>query len=262
MGHPMIMGRRTFESIGRALPGRVSIVVTRDADWTAPGVTVAHSVDEALTLAGPGAAVMVVGGGEIYRQTIDLADRLEITHVEADAVGDTRFPEIDPSVWELVSRQDSSGCWFAGYARRRSESDLPVSDLAALLAGMDPELHEGEFLFCSASAGWEVPIGLDPVVTVREAEGVTLVLPADAAESAGLVGTFRCAWITLRVRSALTAVGLTAAVSAALTRDGIACNVVAGFHHDHLFVPSDQADRAMAALAALPHVRPPDGATG
>ncbi|HEY5150661.1 MAG TPA: dihydrofolate reductase, partial [Mycobacterium sp.] len=79
MGHTMIMGRRTFESIGRALPGRVSIVVTRDAGWTAPGVTVAHSVEEALALAGPDAAadaeVMVVGGGEIYRQTLELADR-------------------------------------------------------------------------------------------------------------------------------------------------------------------------------------------
>jgi hypothetical protein len=78
------------------------------------------------------------------------------------------------------------------------------------------------------------------------------------SENAGLAGTFRSAWITLRVRSALTAVGLTAAVAAALTRDGIPCNIIAGFHHDHLFVPVDQADRALAALAALAHVRQPD----
>jgi dihydrofolate reductase len=253
MGHTMIMGRRTFESIGRALPGRVSIVVTRDAGWTAPGVTVAHSVDEALALAGPGSEVMVVGGGEVYRQTLDLADRLEITHVDVDAVGDTRFPEIDPAVWQLGARQDSSGCWFASYTRRQ-----PVSDLAELLAGMDPELNVGEYVFCTTPLDVELPPGLDPVATVREAAGRTLVLSRDAAENAGLSGTFRSAWITLRVRSALTAVGLTAAVAAALTRDGIPCNVIAGFHHDHLFVPVDQADRAVAALTALAHVRQPD----
>ena len=245
MGHTMIMGRRTFESIGRALPGRESIVVTRDAGWTAPGVTVAHSVDEALALAGPDTEVMVVGGGDVYRQTMDLADRLEITHVDADVVGDTRFPEIDPAVWHLAGRQDSSGCWFASYTRQ------PVSDLAELLAGLDPELHEGEYVFCTVPPDMDLPAGLDPVVTVREAAGRTLVLTRDAAENAGLAGTFRSAWITLRVRSALTAVGLTAAVATALTRDGIACNVSAGFHHDHLFVPVDQADRALAALAAL-----------
>jgi len=260
MGHTMIMGRRTFESIGRALPGRVSIVVTRDAGWTAPGVTVAHSVEEALALADPDpdprAEVMVVGGGEIYRQTLELADRLEITHVDADALGDTRFPDIDPAVWQLADRQDSTGCWFARYTRLG-----PVSDLASLLARMDPELHEGEYVFCTMPLNAELPIGLDPVATVREMEGRTLVLPREAAEIAGLAGTFRSAWITLRVRSALTAVGLTAAVSAALTRDGISCNVIAGFHHDHLFVPFDQAGRALAALAALSHVRP-DSASG
>jgi dihydrofolate reductase len=253
MGHTMIMGRRTFESIGRALPGRVSIVVTRDASWTAPGVTVAHSVDEALALAGPQTEVMVVGGGDVYRQTMAVADRLEITHVDADAVGDTSFPEIDPAEWQLDARQDSSGCWFASYTRRQ-----PVSDLAELLAGMDPELHDGEYVFCTVPLTVELPAGLDPVVTVRETEGLTLVLSSDAAENADLAGTFRGAWITLRVRSALTAVGLTAAVATALASDGIACNVVAGFHHDHLFVPVDQADRALAALAALAHVREPE----
>jgi hypothetical protein len=116
-------------------------------------------------------------------------------------------------------------------------------------------------VFCTMPLNAELPIGLDPVATVRELEGRTLVLPREAAEIAGLAGTFRSAWITLRVRSALTAVGLTAAVSAALTRDGISCNVIAGFHHDHLFVPFDQAGRALAALAALSHVRP-DSASG
>ncbi len=250
MGHTMIMGRRTYESIGRALPGRATIVVTRDARWTAPHVTVAHSVDEAFALAGPHEDVMVVGGGEIYRQTIHRADRLEITHVDADAVGDTRFPDIDPAIWRLASRQDGSGYWFASYVRGER-----VSDPGALLAGLDPEVHGGEYVFCSVPLDTGIPAGLDPIVTVREAEGLTVVLPRAGAENAGLAGTFRSAWITLRVQSALTAVGLTAAVSTALTRDGIACNVIAGFHHDHLFVPVDQADQALAALVALSHVR-------
>ncbi len=84
-----------------------------------------------------------------------------------------------------------------------------------------------------------------------EAEGTTLVLPIDEAERAGLAGSFRCSWITLTVTSALEAVGLTAAFATALTQDGISCNVIAGFHHDHLFVPTGRAQAAMSALAAL-----------
>src|SRR4051794_21571107 len=80
MGHPMIMGRKTYDSIGRALPGRRTIVVTRDPEWTAPGVETAASVPVALAAVGTD-EIMVVGGGEIYRQTIDLADRLEITEL-------------------------------------------------------------------------------------------------------------------------------------------------------------------------------------
>ena len=79
------------------------------------------------------------------------------------------------------------------------------------------------------------------------------MLPVAEAEAAGFAETFRCAWITLTVNSALDAVGLTAAVATALTNDGIACNVVAGFHHDHLFVPTESAQAAMAALEALAH---------
>lgn len=249
MGHPMIMGRRTFESIGRALPGRRTIVVTRDSEWSAPGVELAHSVPEAIALAGQ--QVMVVGGGDIYRQTIDVADRLEITHIDADADGDTRFPTIDPARWQVTDTVAADGYSFVSYGRR-----APIQDLGELLASMAPELHDGAYVYCTVPTGAGIPEGCHPVVTVAEVEGTTLVLPAAEADAAELAGTFSCAWITLSVNSALEAVGLTAAVAAALTKDQISCNVVAGFHHDHLFVPIDQAAAAMAALQALSHTRP------
>lgn len=93
---------------------------------------------------------------------------------------------------------------------------------------------------------------MHPLATMVEDEGVTLVLTAAEAELAGVPGSAPMCWITLRVHSSLTAVGLTAAVATALSRDDISCNVIAGFHHDHLFVPADRADAAMACLRALP----------
>jgi len=258
MGHPMIMGRRTYDSIGRTLPGRRTIVVTRDPQWAAPGVTVTHSVDAAIDLAltsGDGASaagspVLVVGGGDIYRQTIGRADRLEITHVDADVVGDTRFPDIDPAVWEAAERQDADGYAFVSYLRRQ-----PIRDLTALLAALAPVVQDGEYRFCTVPAGTDLPAGLTPVATVVEAEGTTLVLPTAQARRAGLAESFGYGWITLMVPSALDAVGWTAAVAAALTRDGISCNMIAGFHHDHLFVPVDETARAMSALARLSRIQ-------
>jgi len=247
MGHPMIMGRKTYDSIGRALPGRRTIVVTRDLQWAADGVETAASVPAALAAAGAG-DIMVVGGGEIYAQTIDLADRLEITQVDADVDGDTRFPEIDQARWQEADRITADGYAFVSYHRRP-----PVTDLRTLLSTMRPELQEGEYEFCVLAAGTGIPNGLHPVVTVAEKEGTTVVLPVPEARSAGFAGSFRCAWITLTVNSALSAVGLTAAVATALTNDGIACNVVAGYHHDHLFVPTASATAAIAALEALAH---------
>jgi dihydrofolate reductase len=250
MGHPMVMGRKTFESIGR-LPGRRSIVITRDRSWHADGAEVADSLDAAIALAtGTDELVMVVGGGQIYAQAMDRADRLEITHVDREAPGDTVFPAIDPQRWQVTAREDADGVAFVTYTRRR-----PVSDLAELIRSMRPELQDGEFVYCGVP-GPAVPAGLTPVATVREAEGLTLVLPADEAAAAGLAGSFRCRQITLRVYSALDAVGLTAAVATALAADGIAGNVIAGLHHDHLFVAPQDAERALAALEALAHTRP------
>lgn len=110
MGHPIVMGRRTWESFPRPgpLPGRTNIVVTRDRAWKAEGALVAHSLDEALEIArtAPGGEqVCVIGGGEIYAQALGHADRLAVTHVEADLEGDTRFPEIDSIAWRAVSQE-------------------------------------------------------------------------------------------------------------------------------------------------------------
>ncbi|MFE7666574.1 ACT domain-containing protein [Streptomyces celluloflavus] len=122
-------------------------------------------------------------------------------------------------------------------------------DLRALLSGMRPELNEGRYVFTTVAG--RIPDGLRPVVTVAEPEGTTLVLRQEAADRAGLAYGYVAGWITLRVHSALDAVGLTAAVAAELTTAGLSCNVVAGFHHDHLFVPYDAADAALRRLVAL-----------
>ena len=124
------------------------------------------------------------------------------------------------------------------------------SDLRVLLSDLSPEAHPGRYVYATVPDG-TLPGGVAPVVTVREGEGLTLVLPEAEAAAAGLTYTYVAGWITLRVHSALAAVGLTAAVSLALTDAGISCNVVAGFHHDHLFVPADRADEAIAILKAL-----------
>ncbi|MFD6424403.1 ACT domain-containing protein [Streptomyces sp. NPDC060198] len=123
-------------------------------------------------------------------------------------------------------------------------------DLRTLLSTMRPELNDGRYVFTSVRRD-SVPAGVSPVVTVMEREGLTLVLPEYEAREAGLPHTFVAGWITLRVHSALDAVGLTAAVSLALTDAGISCNVIAGYHHDHLFVPYERAAEAVTVLESL-----------
>lgn len=127
-----------------------------------------------------------------------------------------------------------------------------VDDLHQLLAGMEPELRDGEFVFCTVANGNIVDLArLDPLGIFREAEGLTLILRRETAKQEGLAGAALMRLITLTVHSSLEAVGLTAAFSARLAREGIAANVVAAFHHDHIFVPAADADRALAALKAL-----------
>jgi dihydrofolate reductase len=104
MGKPMIMGRKTFESFGKPLPGRRHIVLTRRQDWHAEGAEVVHDLDAALALAGEG-EIAVVGGAEIYRLTLPLADRIELTEVHADFAGDTVMPELGPD-WRETARDE------------------------------------------------------------------------------------------------------------------------------------------------------------
>ena len=106
MGKPIIMGRKTWESIGRPLPGRSNIVVTRDRDYTADGCVVVHSLDEALAAATGHDEVMVIGGAEFYRQVLPEATTLYLTQIHDAIQGDAFFPELDMEQWQEVERQD------------------------------------------------------------------------------------------------------------------------------------------------------------
>jgi dihydrofolate reductase len=104
-GHPVIMGRKTFESLGRALPNRTNIVVTRNPHYFAEGVTVADSLGEAIGMFPAEEEVFIIGGAEIYRQAMELADRLYLTEVCRDYAGDTLFPEWDHDRWTLTREE-------------------------------------------------------------------------------------------------------------------------------------------------------------
>jgi dihydrofolate reductase len=107
MGKPMIMGRRTWESLPGLLPGRPHIVVSRDPDYQAAGAMVAHSLEQALAVAGElGDEVMLIGGANLYVQALPLADRLYLTLVDAEVDGDAWFPEFDEDDWVLEQREE------------------------------------------------------------------------------------------------------------------------------------------------------------
>ena len=117
MGHPMVMGRKTFDSIGRVLPGRRTIVITRQSDWSHADVETAHSLSEALALAGPADEVFVCGGGQVYAEAMPFAQRLLITEVDQAPDGDVTFPEIDHALWREVSREPRDGFSWVAYER-------------------------------------------------------------------------------------------------------------------------------------------------
>ena len=106
MGKPILMGRKTFESIGRPLPGRTNIVITRDEDYTAEGCVVVHSIEAAMQAAGAQEEIMVIGGAEFYRQVLPYTDTIYLTRIHADFAGDTFFPELVDSEWREVERID------------------------------------------------------------------------------------------------------------------------------------------------------------
>ena len=133
MGKPIVMGRKTFLSLRRPLPGRTNIVVTRDADFRARGAVVTTSFTDARAIARGDALrrfvteIAVIGGAEIYAQWMDDADRLEITEVHAQPEGDTRFAAIDASIWQEIARErhpagpdDSADFSYVTYRRRKS----------------------------------------------------------------------------------------------------------------------------------------------
>lgn len=105
LGKTVIMGRKTYQSIGRPLPQRRNIVVTRDAQFAAPGIEVATSLESALQRCRQEPEVMVIGGAEIYRAALPLANRIELTRVEARVAGDVQFPALDPAEWRETARQ-------------------------------------------------------------------------------------------------------------------------------------------------------------
>ena len=116
MGHVMVMCRKTYDSIGRALPGRRTIVITRQAGWHAPSVEVAHSLPEALALAGP-ADVFVVGGSDVYRQAMPFADQMLLTEIDQSPEGDAFFPAFSTEDWLETSRETHDGFAFVTYER-------------------------------------------------------------------------------------------------------------------------------------------------
>jgi len=123
-------------------------------------------------------------------------------------------------------------------------------DLNKLLQNMEPKLNEGEFAFCTV-ASFQHASALEPLCMFQEDEGMTVILPKQKADEASLLYPGIYSWITLTVHSSLDAVGLTAAVSKALTEANISCNVVAAYYHDHIFVPVKDARGAMDVLKNL-----------
>lgn len=106
-GHAIIMGRRTWESIGKPLPNRLNIVVTRQEDYVAEDVTVVHSLEDGIVAAGT-QRIFLVGGGEMYKEALPIASKMHITRIDALIDGDTKFPEIDESIWQCKSRVNRS----------------------------------------------------------------------------------------------------------------------------------------------------------
>lgn len=105
LGKPILMGRKTFDSIGKPLPGRTSVVLTRNPEWSFDGCLVVPSLDAALARLADREEVLVIGGAELYQQTLPRADRLYLTEINADFEGDAWFPDFDRSQWQQISRQ-------------------------------------------------------------------------------------------------------------------------------------------------------------
>lgn len=132
---------------------------------------------------------------------------------------------------------------------------MSIPDSHIVLSSLKPVLHPGIYVFCFLA---EAPRDAIPgmIMLFREVEGYTLIVPQDEADKRGLPYSYKASWITLSLHSALDAVGLTATFSQVLADQGISCNVVAAFHHDHIFVSADDAQRAIDALTPPPSTLP------
>ena len=133
------------------------------------------------------------------------------------------------------------------------------TDLNKLIASMRPELRDGTYVFVSMPVDGADPVGLGAVMSFREDEGVTMIVPDHAASAAGLMGVFPCRMVTLTVHSALDAVGFLAAVTTRLAAAGISVNAVSAFFHDHLFVPAERADETVEILSRMAPATKPEG---
>lgn len=175
MGHPMIMGRRTYDSMG-ALPGRRSIVVTRQHDWSADGVETACSLDHALALVGDD-DVFVVGGAQIYTQALPFADRILLTEIDREVDGDTFFPDLDPAAWQETARDPQDGFAWVTYERAVPRAVLVFGDRLGRQARQKigasvAVLHEGRLLVSRREDNslWCLPGGgVEPGETFAEA---------------------------------------------------------------------------------------------
>ncbi|WP_375418872.1 ACT domain-containing protein [uncultured Hymenobacter sp.] len=125
------------------------------------------------------------------------------------------------------------------------------TNLDRLLQTMQPVLRPDEYVFVTLPPGAPAPVGTNPLGTFREAEGLTLIITAAEAAAAGLSGAYLCRLITLQVHSSLEAVGFLARISTRLAAHGLPVNAVAGYYHDHLFVPTGRAEEALALLEEL-----------
>lgn len=124
------------------------------------------------------------------------------------------------------------------------------SDLNTLLKSLNPVLHSGQYVFCTVESAASIDLD-ETVMTFTEKEGTTIIILKETADKLNLKYDFVAAWITLTVHSSLEAVGLTSVFSSALAQNGIGCNVVAGYYHDHLFVASAAAEKAMEILRSI-----------
>ena len=131
MGHHLLMGRKTFESIGRPLPGRTTVVITRQSSYSPTGVLVAHSIEQALQLAAQDSEAFVAGGAQIYRLMLPRADRIYLTSIDEEFEGDTFFPDFDESDWQLISQEnrepDEKNAYpytFLTYGRKNTEDRI------------------------------------------------------------------------------------------------------------------------------------------